>query len=70
MRKVSRNTGGVDDIEEGQLVDERRDLAEKRERLWVLAGTFYSRGSGTAYLANATRSTKNSSLDHVGGCVV
>jgi hypothetical protein len=33
VRQVGGNTGGVDDIEEGELVDEGRDLAEEGQRL-------------------------------------
>lgn len=33
MRKISRDTRSVDDIEQGKLVDEWRDLAQERQRL-------------------------------------
>lgn len=39
MREVGSNTGGVDNIEEGELIDVWRDLAQKREGLAVLAGS-------------------------------
>jgi DNA-binding MarR family transcriptional regulator len=40
VRQIGRNTRSVDDIEERELVDVRRDLAEKRERLSMLARSF------------------------------
>ena len=65
MREIGRNTGSVDNIVEGELVDEGARLEEKGERL----------ETGTAvrfdnlliknvliictHLANATRSTSN-----------
>ena len=33
MRKVGSHTGGVDDIVEGELVDERAGLEEEGQRL-------------------------------------
>lgn len=33
MAEISSNTGGVDDIVEGELVDERAVLQEQRKRL-------------------------------------
>jgi DNA-binding MarR family transcriptional regulator len=40
VRQIGRNTRSVDDIEERELVDVRRDLAEKREGLSMLARSF------------------------------
>lgn len=33
MRQIGRDTGGVDDIVEGELIDERASLQEQRQRL-------------------------------------
>jgi len=34
VAKIRRDTGGVHNIVEGKLVDERTGLEEERERLW------------------------------------
>ena len=36
MRQIGGNTWCVDDIEQGEVIDESRDLAEQREGLCLL----------------------------------
>lgn len=64
VRKVGGNTGSVDDIVEGELIDERAGLEEERKRLArrvsisVSSGIRGDRGL-ESYLTNAARGTSN-----------
>lgn len=62
MRKVGGNTGSVDDIVEGELIDERAGLEEQRKRLKRVSICELGR-PGTcrveSYLTNAARGTSD-----------
>lgn len=73
--KVSGNTGGVDNIVERELVDQRRGLQEEREGLHFVSngsmpvGAFSNRcAAADAYLTNATSGTCNNGFDHFDRC--
>ena len=61
MRQVGGDTGGVDDIVEGELVNERGELEEQRQRLVCVASVccFPPALWGTPYLSNTARGTGN-----------
>lgn len=66
MGKIGGNTWGIDDIVEGELINERRGLEEKRQWLrncerWPLG---YEEGLAV-YLTNASGGTCNDGFDHV-----
>jgi hypothetical protein len=61
VRQVGSDTRGVDDIKEGELVNERGELQEEREWLIIYSLTWelcVTRRVET-YLANSTRGTGN-----------
>ena len=67
MREIGGNTGGVDNIVEGKLVNKRAGLQEERERLYrTTIRVRFDRYIGSerkrrkSYLANTTRGTENS----------
>lgn len=65
MGEIGRNTGGVDNIVQGKLIDEGAGLQEEGERLrddkTVRSNGFFFLNMWTVctHLANATRSTSN-----------
>lgn len=66
MGKVGSNTGGVDNIVEGELINERAGLKEERKRLGEKACQQLCEPGWTAearkfssYLTNAARGTSN-----------
>jgi hypothetical protein len=62
VRKVGSDTGSVNNIIQGELIDQRASLQEERERLLETVSRSLERGKDyveTADLANATRGTEN-----------
>lgn len=72
MRQISTNTWGVDDIVQGKLVDEGRELEEQRQRLCNRKKVSKITGHCTnicglqeqTNLSNTTRGTSNNYLEH------
>lgn len=61
MGQVSSDTGGVDNIVECELVDEGRELQEKRERLSCIS--CHSTDSLLELVTNLANATRGSSND-------
>lgn len=61
MREIRGDTGGVDDIVEGKLVNERRSLQQEGEGLFILQISWGELAYQTVLtdLANATRGSEN-----------
>ena len=67
MRKVGSHTGGVDDIVEGELVDERAGLEEEGQRLADSATGTEDGNLGKLY-SKSNVSGRASNVSNGGGC--
>jgi hypothetical protein len=62
--QVGRDTGRVDDIVEGELVNKLAGLEEQRQWLWRVSAGLELR-AGQICLSNASGGTCNDGLDHL-----